>query len=371
MKTHNSLWQELCSYENLLLAYKKARKRKTKKTYVLEFQKNLKENLLQLRNELIFHSYNPRPLKKFTIRDPKTRKICKSDFRDRIIHHALCNIIEPILEESFIYDSYANRKNKGTLKALKRFDYFKRKVSRNGKVNGWFNTNQVKGYCLKADIKHYFDEVSHEILLATIKKKIKDQRIIWLIKKILDNFNSTEKGMPLGNLTSQFFANVYLTELDYFVKHNLNAKYYIRYVDDFVILYNSKNQLVDWKQEINNFLKIKLKLELHPDKTRIISLNKPISFVGFRVFYHYKLPKKFNINNIQRKLKKFHRLFLRDEINYDQIYDSMQGSFAYLKHSNTYAFRKGLREQIEGYFPNEISSVEVNRYLKYIKISSG
>ena len=125
------LWQELCSYDNLFLAYKKARKHKTTLDYVLDFEKNLEHNLMLLRSELLLHSYKPKPLVHFIICDPKTRKISKSDFRDRVIHHALCNIIEPIFEKSFIFDSFANRIGKGTLKAVERFDFFKRKASKN------------------------------------------------------------------------------------------------------------------------------------------------------------------------------------------------------------------------------------------------
>lgn len=220
------LYAALCSYNNLFLAYKKARKRKTTKSYVIEFEKNLKENLLLLRSELLLHCYNPKPLVDFIINDPKTRKISKSDFRDMVVHHALCNIIELIFEKSFIYDSYANRIGKGTLKALHRFDFFKRKASKNNKVNC---------YILKADIKKYFENINHEILLSIIKKRISDKRIIWLIRKILANSSFQNNGMPLGNLTSQFFANVYLNDFDWFVKTKLKAKYYIRYVDDFVI----------------------------------------------------------------------------------------------------------------------------------------
>ncbi len=220
MKSYNNLWPELCSYDNLFLAYKKARKHKTTKYYVIEFEKNLKENLLLLRTELLLHAYRPKPLVNFIVRDPKTRKISKSDFRDRIIHHALCNIIEPIFDKTFIHDSYANRINKGTLKALQRFDYFKKKVSKN---------DTVSCYVLKADIKKYFENINHEILLNIIKRKIKDNKVLWLIKLIINNhleISKCKKGMPLGNLTSQFFANVYLNELDYFVKHDLKGEYY-------------------------------------------------------------------------------------------------------------------------------------------------
>jgi len=175
---NRDLWNELCSYENLELAYRKARRHKTLKPYVIEFEKNLKGNLLLLRTELLLHSYSPIPLVNFTIYDPKLRKISKSDFRDRIVHHALCNIIEPIFDKSFIYDSYANRKGKGTLGAIKRFDFFKRKVSRN---------NTLDCYVLKADIRKYFDNIDRNILLNFIKRKISDHRILWLIRKILDN----------------------------------------------------------------------------------------------------------------------------------------------------------------------------------------
>ena len=177
---------------NLLLAYKKARKGKTKKDYIIEFEKDLIRHLLKLNEELKNQTYSPKPLKTFILRDPKTRKISKSEFRDRVIHHALINIIEPIFDKTFIYDSYANRKNKGNLYAIKRFYKFIRKVSRNGKIKGWFNNNQIKGYCLKADIKHYFQEVDHEILLKIIKRKIKDEKVIWLIEKILNNCTNSE-----------------------------------------------------------------------------------------------------------------------------------------------------------------------------------
>jgi RNA-directed DNA polymerase len=202
--------------------------------------------LLQLQKELRKQTYEPKPMKTFIIRDPKTRVISASSFRDRVVHHVLCNIIEPIFDKAFICDSYANRKDKGTHAALKRFDYFVRKISGNGMLlSNAKDSNQVYGYALKADIRHYFDSVNHEVMVHCIRRKIQDEKVLWLVKKILDNHNGEVlgKGMPIGNLTSQFFANVYLNELDYFVKHRLKAKYYIRYVDDFVILDASKEKL--------------------------------------------------------------------------------------------------------------------------------
>ncbi|MDP1694727.1 MAG: reverse transcriptase domain-containing protein [Candidatus Woesearchaeota archaeon] len=183
MKIYTNLWRHLTSYPNLELAFKKARKRKTKKAYIQEFEKNLDDNLTQLQLELNFHIYTPKPLTTFIIRDPKTRKISKADFRDRVIHHALCNVLEPLFDSNFIHDSYANRRGKGTLKAIQRFDQFKRKV---------YNKTTQKGYVLKGDIKHYFDEIDQKILIEIIERKIKDTKVLWLIKQIIHN--SSAKG---------------------------------------------------------------------------------------------------------------------------------------------------------------------------------
>ena len=235
---HIDIYSKIYSIKNLVQAWKEARKGKTKKDYVKDFEKNLGVNLRTLHYELKNQIYKPKPLKTFILRDPKTRKISKSDFRDRIVHHALVRIIEPIFDKTFIYDCCANRIGKGSLFALKRFDRFKRKVT---------NNLRTEAFCLKADIKHYFQEVHHEILIKIIRRKIKDEKVIWLIKMILENNvhdNSQSRGMPLGNLTSQFFANVYLHELDRFVKHGLRVKFYIRYVDDFVLLNSSKEKLL-------------------------------------------------------------------------------------------------------------------------------
>lgn len=251
MKTYKKLYQKLCSYENLLLAFNKAKKGKTKKPYVIEFEANLQENLLQLQKELIEKTYIPKPIVTVIIRDPKTRKIGKASFRDRVVHHALVNILNPIFEPIFIYDNYASRKKKGHHKALKRFDYFKRKVTQNGKkLKGIEDNNYVQGYALKADISKYFESVDHEILLSIIRERVKDENVLWLIRIILEYENNSSvkgRGMPLGNYTSQFFANVYLNKLDYFVKHKLRAKYYLRYVDDFIILHESRGRLEKYK----------------------------------------------------------------------------------------------------------------------------
>jgi len=319
---NENLYEKIISFKNLIFAYQKAKKGKTKKFYVKDFEENLAYNLKVLYDKLKNQTYKPRPLKTFILRDPKTRKISKSDFRDRIVHHALIKVIEPTFDKTFIYDSCANRKGKGTLFALQRFEIFKRKVT---------NNLQTEAFCLKADIKHYFQEVDREILLKIIQRKITDDRVVGLIILIINNFEEN-CGMPLGNLTSQFFANVYLNELDRFVKHKLKIKYYIRYVDDFVILHKSKYQLKFWKEEINIFLKEKLKLELHPEKSKIISLSKGVDFVGFRNFYYCRLLRNRNIQKIKSRINEFKE----GKISEKKFRETLQGWLAYAKWSNDY-----------------------------------
>ena len=355
----NSLFSELCSFENLTLAFRKAKKRKTKRRYVKRFQRNLKENLTKLQEELTNQTYQPCELKTFILRDPKTRKISKSAFRDRVVHHALYNIIVPIFEKGFIYDSYANQIGKGTLKALQRFDEFKRKVSRN-------NTREC--YVLKADIKHYFEEIDHQTLIEIIKRKIKEEKVIWLIEKILSANNKT-KGMPLGNLTSQFFANLYLNELDVFVKHKLRAKYYIRYVDDFVILHENKEQLEEWKIRINEFLKEKLRIELHPSKSHVLRLSSGINFLGFRVFFHHKLIRASNLKNFQRRFNNMKILFDEGITGREKALESLEGWLAYCSYANTHKYRKHLIRNFNKSFShgNKVFIHNKRNYINYIK----
>jgi hypothetical protein len=332
MKEHKPIYEEIYNFKNLIYAYEKAKKCKSKKPDVIKFKQDLWANIYHLSKELKETAYSPKLLKTFILRDPKTRKISKSDFRDRVVHHAIVRIIGHVFERIFIYDSCANRIGKGNLFAIKRFEKFKRKVTKN------FSRN---AFCLKADIKHYFDEVDQEILINIIKKKIFDDKIIWLIREIINNFNSKikRKGMPLSNLTSQFFANVYLHELDFFVKHTLRAKYYIRYVDDFIILHESKEQLETWKNRINEFLKEKLSLKLHAQKSKIIPLSRGVDFVGFRIFLNYRLLRKRNIKNMKRKIE----LFKEGLLDKEKLEEIFQGWNAYAKWANSYNLRRKLR----------------------------
>ncbi|MFH1065284.1 MAG: reverse transcriptase domain-containing protein [Nanoarchaeota archaeon] len=364
MKTYNNLYSQLCSYENFFSAYQKARKHKTKKQYVLEFEKELTNNLLQLRADLLFLAYRPEPLKTFIIRDPKTRKISKSAFRDRVVHHALCNIIEPIFEKSFIYDSYANRKGKGVLKAIERFEYFKRKVSRN--LTPFKTGNGIKGFVLKADIQKFFDSVSHERLMQVISGKITDEKVLRLIRLILNNYSSNKQGtgMPLGNLTSRFFANVYLNELDYFIKQKLKAKYYIRYVDDFAILHKSREMLEHYRKEISIFLENSLSISLHPDKSSVFPIYMGVNFLGLKIFPHHKVIQKRNIRKFRNNLEVLCSFYDSRQISYDKVYNCIEGWAAYAKNADAFNTKNKVFQPLTDKFSNEISSKEINRLLK-------
>jgi RNA-directed DNA polymerase len=344
MKTYKHLWTQLTNYRNLEAAYEKAKKRKTRNPSVQEFSERTSINLALLKHELKTKTYRPRPLQRFILCDPKTRVISKSHFRDRVIHHALVNVLLPIFEPRFIHDSYASRKGKGTHNAIKRFDQFTRQTTMNGKQQRQAkNKNDVTGYALKADIKHYFDTVDHDVLITILHKHIKDKDVLWLVKIILEHHPTKEpgKGMPLGNWTSQFFANIYLNELDQYVKHTLKAKCYIRYVDDFLILHEEKRTLQEHQKQIAAFLAT-LKLELHPTKTKIIQLKRGIAFLGFKHFYHHKLILPRNKRKIKQKLTTLLQQYKKGEITSEKIHDTLQGWNAYAEQANTHKLREEL-----------------------------
>jgi retron-type reverse transcriptase len=332
METYRTLYQHVCNYQNLESAFDKASNRKSNKWYVIKFGRELQVNLEQLKHKLEDFTYSPKPLTTFIVRDPKTREINSSDFRDRVVYHALCNIIAPIFEKNFIHDSFANQKSKGTHNAIKRAVKFMGKIKLQ-RATGGGGAN---------DIRHYFDTVDHEILLNILERKIKDPNTIWLIKLILSNHKSEvcRKGMPLGNLTSQFFANVYLNELDQYIKHKMRVKYYIRYVDDFVIFHRDKLLLKKWMAEIDEFLKQNLKIEMHPEKSRIIKIDKGITMLGFRIFPDNILIKKSNSKRIWKRLKILDLQHHQGKISTDELIARIEGWSAYAKFGNTYHLRK-------------------------------
>lgn len=339
MHTYTNLYSQLCTMENLQLAFQRAKKRKSSKEYVQRFEANLKAELGKLQWELMTGIYRPGPLTTFIVRDPKTRKISASHFRDRVVHHAICNVIGPIFESRFIHDSFANRVGKGTSGTLARFDKFMRQVA--GKKGD-------RGYCLKADIRKYFENVDHAVLLGILGRRIKDPQLLDLVRVVLANHKTATpgRGMPLGNLTSQFFANVYLAELDNFVKHDLRAKHYLRYVDDFVIVGKDAAQLEVWQAQIDAFLAGKLRIALHPEKTQIIPLRSGVPLVGFRVFRTHKLIKPSNRRRFMRRLGEYQDGLAAGTTTAEHVQLGIAGWEGYAKQGNTYNLRQEVQKEI-------------------------
>ncbi|MBI2062628.1 MAG: hypothetical protein HYT61_00025 [Candidatus Yanofskybacteria bacterium] len=257
------------------MAWHEFKRGKTKKQDVQEFEFNLEDNLFQLREELRTGTYKHAPYSGFYITDPKLRHVHKACVRDRVLHHAIFRVLCPVFEKSFIFDSYSCRLNKGTHRAVRRLQKFSQKLSRN-------NSRNI--FALKCDVKRFFDSVDHNILLELIQNKIQDPDATQLLQEIIQSFKTNDgKGLPIGNVTSQLFANIYLNKFDQFVKHDLKIKCYIRYCDDFVILNTNRHRLFHAVSRIQDFIKLQLKLSLHPDKVIFRKYNQGIDFLGYVV----------------------------------------------------------------------------------------
>lgn len=269
-------YQEIIGLENLLLAWEEFRLGKRDKPDVQAFARHLLDHIIQLHQDLANFRYQHGGYKAFAINDPKPRQIHKASVRDRLLHHAIYRVLYPFFDRTFIADSFSCRINKGTLKAVERFQTMGRKVSRNNTRTCWI---------LKCDIRKFFANIDHEVLLHILAKYIFDSNILWLLKNVIESFETKASvGLPLGNLTSQLFVNVYMNEFDQFVKHKLKARYYIRYADDFVFLSADRRSIEAINPVIDNFLRNNLKLQLHPDKVFIKTLASGVDFLGWAHF---------------------------------------------------------------------------------------
>lgn len=338
-----NLYKKIISLNNLLSSWKEFRNGKRNKADVQEFELNLEDNLFELHEELTSFKYKHSNYSSFHITDPKQRHIHKAKVRDRIVHHAVHRILYPIFDEYFISGSYSCRLGKGSHRAVTELQIMARKVSKN-------YTGPC--YVLKCDIKKFFNSVDHQILNKILKNKIDNSELLSLLEEIIGSFGSVAgaqpqlqlfdfrsenrereraapvgvagKGIPIGNLTSQLFANVYLNEFDQFIKHNIRIKYYLRYCDDFVILSNNKDQLEKVIVVIEEFLNENLELCLHDDKVCIRKLKQGIDFLGYVILpYHTVLRTKTR----RRMLKK---LTLENSSSYLGI----------LGHCDSYKLRK-------------------------------
>lgn len=323
-------YEDIIGIENIFQAWEEFVKGKRKKKDVMEFGRNLEDNLFDLHHRLQNQTYRHGTYQDFYVQDPKRRHIHKASVADRIVHHLLYNYLYEVFDKTFIYDSYSCRLDKGTHKGVLRLAKFTRKVSKNYTRPCW---------ALKLDIKKFFASVDHKILKNLIGRKIHDKNILWLIGEIIDSFRlgvEPLRGIPLGNLTSQIFANIYLNELDRFVKNKLKIKYYIRYADDFVILDTEKKNLYPCTSRLEYFLKAKLNLELHPRKIIISNLRWGIDFLGYIVLPHYRLPRA------ETKRRMFKNL--EEKICSDNFDQSLASYLGYLSHANAFKVIKEVRE---------------------------
>lgn len=260
-----------------------------------EFKFNLEDNIFALHVRLKNKLWKPAGYTSFYIKDPKLRHIHKANIEDRVFNQALFRVLYKIFDPIFMHDSYSCRIGKGVHKGSGRLQEFGRKLSKN-------YTRPI--YALKCDVRKFFDNISHEIIFDLIKKKVSDEDVLNIISLIIDSFHvQPGRGLPLGNVTSQLFANIYLNELDQFVKHHIKAKHYIRYCDDFIILHTDKRFLADAVAKIDPFLQQKLGLTLHPNKIIIRKLSEGIDFLGYVVKPHFKVARTSTKNRILRKMK--------------------------------------------------------------------
>jgi len=361
----------LFSYENIYRQYLKCRKNKRGTINALKFEVNGEENLLDLKRQLDERSYYPSRSVCFLVTKPKMREIFAADFRDRIVHHILVDYLERIWEPKFIFDSYACRRNKGVHFGVKRLQSFIRKVTKNG---------SRKAYFIKLDIENFFMSIDKDVLYSVITEKVRDEKVLWLgsviiyhdctkdyilkgdrnyLKKIAPHkslfYTEEKKGLPIGNLSSQFFANVYLNQLDQFIKHHLKCRYYLRYCDDFVMLSEEKDTLLKWRDEIEEFLRDRLKLRLNDKRQSFQPVSNGIDFLGYIVRGDYILVRRRVVNNLKSKLETYERQLIKKEPPYLKImYDyqlleklraTLSSYFGHFKWANSYRLQMSVMKK--------------------------
>ena len=325
MRRHKNLYKEIASFSNLLKAARLAQRGKRYKTPTAHFNYYLENELWRLHEELATKKYKPGKYHHFTIYEPKQRVISAAPYRDRVVHHALHNVLEPIFDPTFIYDSYATRKGKGTHAALDRFQSFSRRCS----------------YALKCDIQKYFPSIDRQILISLIKRKIACDDTLWLMGRILEFHDGPEvadRGIPIGNLTSQFFANIYLNGLDHFIKQDLVCSHYLRYMDDYVIFDNDKDRLWYLKQLITDYVE-KLSLRLHSDKCCVYKTSAGVPFFGMIIFPERRRLKRQNVIRFKRRLRKFQREYENGDVSWAHINQSIQSWIGHALHAETARLR--------------------------------
>ncbi len=335
----------LCDWENLLWAYYRASKGKRGHPNVAAFEYALEDNLLALQTELHSRAYRPGAYVSFAIHEPKRRLISAAPFRDRVVHHALCNLIEPLFERAFIADSYANRVGKGTHRALDRCQHFARRYR----------------YVLPCDVRQFFPSVDHAILRGTLARKLPDPGLLWLVDQILASgvgvlaqeyeivyfpgddlwAAARPRGLPIGNLTSQFWANCYLNPFDHFVQRELRCGGYLRYVDDFLLFGDDQAQLWAWKQAVIQRL-ARLRLTIHATRAQVRPVEEGIPFLGFVVYPQRRRLKRRKGIAFRRRLRRLAEAYADGQITLEQVTASARGWVNHTRYGNTVGLRSAV-----------------------------
>lgn len=364
-KTFKHLYPQVCAYENLYAAFHAARKNgKRQKAQVAAFEYHLENELARLQKELTSKTYHPGAYHNFYVYERKRRKISAAPFRDRVVHHALCRVIQPIFDARMIHDSYACRLGKGTHRALDRAQHFSR----------------AHPYALQCDVAQFFPSIDHAILRGMLARYLADDDVLWLIDQVLasganvlteeyemqyfpgdDLFAvNRPRGLPIGNLTSQFWANVYLNELDYFVKHELHCTAYVRYADDFILFGDTKPTLHEWRQRIIEFLET-IRLRLHEERASVFPTRDGLTFLGFRVFHDHRRLRNDNARLFARRLREMNQAYARHEITLDKMTERVKSWIAHARHGNTYRLRARIFTRVRlGVHDDRVSAVSQN-----------
>jgi len=306
--------------ENLLAAWREFLRGKSKRKDMEQFYLKLIHNLFCLHDELSNKTYKHGEYAAFHIFDPKPRHIHKASVRDRLLHHAIYRVLYPFFDKVFIADSYSCQIGKGTHRALNRFKEFGYKVGKNNTKTCWV---------LKCDIRKFFTNIDHKILMTILQQYIPDTGILWLLRQIINSFSSTRPGvgLPLGNLTSQLFVNIYMNEFDQFVKHKLKARYYLRYADDFMIFSDDRVWLEKQILPIQKFLRNELKLDLHPDKLFIKTLASSVDFLGWVHFSDHRVLRTATKRRMLKRIKE------------NSKQETLSLYLGLIKHGNTHKLR--------------------------------
>jgi retron-type reverse transcriptase len=343
MHRHGNLWETLTDFPNLLRAAFQARRGKRFRANVARFEFHLERELLRLQEELRSRSYRPGGYRTFAIREPKPRLISAAPYRDRVVHHALCRVLEPVFEPAFIADSYACRPGKGTHAAVDRCQQFARRYR----------------FVLKGDVRKYFPSMDHAVLKGLLRRKLKDPDVLWLADLLIDGSNAQEpmqawfhgddlftpwerrRGLPIGNQTSQFFANVYLNPLDHFAKEVLRARGYLRYMDDFLLFHDDSGWLAAARGQIEDRLGA-MRLLLHPGKRAISQTSDGVRFVGYRVFPTHRLLPRAGVTRMKRRLAGMRRALEAGTLSAAAFRQRSQSWLGHAGHADTFGLQRWL-----------------------------